>query len=286
MAFQFVPLCWNFVYCLHHCVKLIVIFMVNFLPHLTALFVTFAVLLTKIVWNIFTGCLSFSVSCIPLLYAIIAYCKCFLPLFNDLTNALLNKCVCFKGFVRKVMSVIMLWSHYMSQRARTSWDWWSWKLAYASAVARSATIWRVSRHFRETHFHFPCKPQCSTHWNKGMPSSFVWNHAHCVLWHQGARPPWNCTIWHNHQRQILRGSAQETQTKASLCPAWHHGDWKLHLDNAPAHTTFLVTRFLVDSKVPTVPQPPYSPDVAPADSFVFVLKTSHERKSKRLAPGF
>lgn len=232
-------------------------------------------------------------SCIPLLYAIIAYCKCFLPLFNDLTNALLYECVCFKGFVRKVMSVIMLWSHYMSQRARTSWDWWSRKLAYASAVALSATTWRVSRRFRETHFHFPCKPQCSTRLKKGLPSVLC-ETTLIVFFDIKDRPPWVCAIWHNHQRQILRGSAQETQTKASLHPAWHRGDRKLHLGNAPAHTACPVTRFLVDSKVPTVPQPPYSPDVTPADFFDFCawklpwkdIILGQLAKSERLAPGF
>ena len=44
----------------------------------------------------------------------------------------------------------------------------------------------------------------------------------------------------------------------------------------PLMTTaaFLMIRFLVDSKVPTIPQPPYSPDVASPDFFLFPrLKT-------------
>nr|QXJ78552.1 putative DD34D transposase [Schlechtendalia chinensis] len=51
-------------------------------------------------------------------------------------------------------------------------------------------------------------------------------------------------------------------------------NWKLHHDYAPAHTAFLVTQFLADSKVPTIPQPPYSPNLAPLDFFLFPrLKT-------------
>lgn len=68
-------------------------------------------------------------------------------------------------------------------------------------------------------------------------------------------------------------------------------DWKFHHDNAPAHTTFLVTRFLVDLKVPLVPQQPYSPDVAPSDFLFPRLKTPVKEhhfeqltRSKRLAP--
>ena len=46
-------------------------------------------------------------------------------------------------------------------------------------------------------------------------------------------------------------------------------DWKLYHDNVPAHTAFLVTHFLADSKVTTIPQPPNSSDVAPPEFFLF-----------------
>lgn len=46
-------------------------------------------------------------------------------------------------------------------------------------------------------------------------------------------------------------------------------DWKLPHDNVPAHTAFLVTRLLSDSNGSTISQPPYSPDVAPPDFFLF-----------------
>ena len=45
--------------------------------------------------------------------------------------------------------------------------------------------------------------------------------------------------------------------------------WVLHHDNAPAHSSFLVRKFLVKNKMTVVPQPPYSPDLAPADFFLF-----------------
>ena len=45
--------------------------------------------------------------------------------------------------------------------------------------------------------------------------------------------------------------------------------WRLHHDNAPAHTAFIVNDYLAKSRVPLVPQPPYSPDVALADFFLF-----------------
>ena len=43
----------------------------------------------------------------------------------------------------------------------------------------------------------------------------------------------------------------------------------LHHDNAPAHRSSLVSDFLEKYGTVTVPQPPYSPDLAPADYFLF-----------------
>jgi len=45
--------------------------------------------------------------------------------------------------------------------------------------------------------------------------------------------------------------------------------WVLHHDNAPAHSLFLVRNFLEKNEKTTVPQLPYSPDLAPADFFLF-----------------
>ena len=52
-------------------------------------------------------------------------------------------------------------------------------------------------------------------------------------------------------------------------------NWKLHHDNAPSHTCSKVIEFLAQNGIATIPQPPYSPDVAPADYFLFPkLKSS------------
>jgi len=45
--------------------------------------------------------------------------------------------------------------------------------------------------------------------------------------------------------------------------------WRLYHDNAPSHTAFRVTDHLAKHNIAMVPQPPYSPDVAPADFFLF-----------------
>ena len=41
--------------------------------------------------------------------------------------------------------------------------------------------------------------------------------------------------------------------------------WHLHRDNAPVHNSILVTDYLTKMGIKTVPQPPYSPDLAPCD---------------------
>ena len=45
--------------------------------------------------------------------------------------------------------------------------------------------------------------------------------------------------------------------------------WVLHHDNAPALSSFLVRNFLAKNEMTIVPQPPYSPDLDPADVFLF-----------------
>jgi hypothetical protein len=50
---------------------------------------------------------------------------------------------------------------------------------------------------------------------------------------------------------------------------WTNQSWVLHHDNAPAHSSFLVRNFLAKNKTTVVLQPPYSPDLAPADFFLF-----------------
>ena len=45
---------------------------------------------------------------------------------------------------------------------------------------------------------------------------------------------------------------------------------RLQHDNAPAHTSAIVTAFLKKEKVTVLPYPPYSPDLAPCDFFLFL----------------
>jgi len=49
---------------------------------------------------------------------------------------------------------------------------------------------------------------------------------------------------------------------------WRDGDWILHHDNAPAHTSHLVQQVLAKHGTAQLQQPPYSPDLAPCDFFL------------------
>jgi len=51
---------------------------------------------------------------------------------------------------------------------------------------------------------------------------------------------------------------------------WQDGDWILHHDNAPAHTSRPVRQFLPKHGTAQLQQPPYPPDLAPCDFFLFL----------------
>jgi transposase len=55
---------------------------------------------------------------------------------------------------------------------------------------------------------------------------------------------------------------------------WENQTWMLHHDNTPAHASF-IRSYLAKHQISVVPNAPYSPDLAPADFFLFPkLKTT------------
>ena len=63
---------------------------------------------------------------------------------------------------------------------------------------------------------------------------------------------------------------------------WTNNSWLLHHDNAPAHLALLVRNFLVKNNTVIMPQPPYSPDLAPCDFFLFP-RLKRPMKGRRFA---
>ena len=49
------------------------------------------------------------------------------------------------------------------------------------------------------------------------------------------------------------------------------GQWHFQQDNAPVHNSILVTDYLTKMSIKTVPHPPYSPDLAPSNFWLFPM---------------
>ena len=47
------------------------------------------------------------------------------------------------------------------------------------------------------------------------------------------------------------------------------GQWYFYQDNTPVHNSILVTDYLTKISIKTVPHPPYSPDLAPINFWLF-----------------
>ena len=63
---------------------------------------------------------------------------------------------------------------------------------------------------------------------------------------------------------------------------WENNSWLLHHDNAHAHSLLLVHNFLAKNNTEIMPQPPYSPDLAPCDLFLFP-RLKRTMKGRRFA---
>ena len=68
---------------------------------------------------------------------------------------------------------------------------------------------------------------------------------------------------------------------------WETTSWLLHHDNSPAHNTLGIQEFLAKNNIVVLEQPPYSPDLAPCDFFLFpklkeVIKGTHFQDSEAI----
>ncbi|UYV71091.1 CLCN3 [Cordylochernes scorpioides] len=75
------------------------------------------------------------------------------------------------------------------------------------------------------------------------------------------------TITTDSYLRVLRRLREAIRQKRS--ELWRSKSWILHHDNAPAHTALKISEFLQDHSTSVFPQPPYSPDLAPCDFFLF-----------------
>ena len=79
--------------------------------------------------------------------------------------------------------------------------------------------------------------------------------------------PQGLTINQHVYKNILRHLMRSVREKRR--ELWETRSWLLHHDNAPAPNALGIREFLAKSNIAVLEQPPYSPDLAPCDFFLF-----------------
>ena len=97
--------------------------------------------------------------------------------------------------------------------------------------------------------------------------------------------PQGQTINQNVYKDILRRLMRSVREKRR--ELWETKSWLLHHDNAPAHNALSIRQFLAENNIAVLEQPPYLPDLAPCDFFLFpklkgVIKGTRFQDSKAI----
>ena len=71
---------------------------------------------------------------------------------------------------------------------------------------------------------------------------------------------------HFYQEVLKRLNDRVRRCRPAL---WKNKSWMLHHDNAPAHTALSTRQLLANKQVTVLDHPPYSPDLAPCDFWLF-----------------
>ena len=79
--------------------------------------------------------------------------------------------------------------------------------------------------------------------------------------------PQGQTINQHVYKNILRHLMHSVREKRR--ELWETRSWLLHHDNALAHNALRIREFLAKNNIAVLEQPPYSPDLAPCDFFLF-----------------
>ena len=100
------------------------------------------------------------------------------------------------------------------------------------------------------------------------PTIFWWSPFFTALtWSTCTGFPTGQTVDKEYYVEVLREFRKRFRRKK---PALlKSGQWHFHQDNAPVHNSILVTDYLTKMGIKTIPQPPYSPDLAPFDFWLF-----------------
>ena len=79
--------------------------------------------------------------------------------------------------------------------------------------------------------------------------------------------PTGITVNKEYYIEVLREFRKRFRRKRP--ELFESGQWHFHQDNAPVHNSILVTDYLTQMGIKTVPHLPYSPDLAPCDFWLF-----------------
>lgn len=87
------------------------------------------------------------------------------------------------------------------------------------------------------------------------------------------------TVNQVYYKQVLTTLRERVRRKRF--EMWKNRSWILHQDNAPAHNALSIKEFLAKHGISVLEHPPYSPDLAPCDFFLF-LKVKSRLKGTHL----
>ena len=79
--------------------------------------------------------------------------------------------------------------------------------------------------------------------------------------------PTGHTVNKEYYCEILREFSKRFRRKRTAL--FKSAQWHFHQDNTPVHNFILITDYLTKMGIKTVPQPSYSPDLAPCDFWLF-----------------
>ena len=135
----------------------------------------------------------------------------------------------------------------------------TWVFEYDPTTKRQSSEWHTSQ-----------SPQSKKAWmsKSRVKSMFIFFDSKGIV-HKEFVPPGQ-TVNQTFYLQVL----ERLRNRVVCVRCEIANTWFLHHDNAPSHTSFTVREFLSQRNITMLPHPPYSPDLAPCDFFLFPkLKT-------------
>ena len=133
----------------------------------------------------------------------------------------------------------------------------TWVYEYDVETAQQSSEWRAKNEPK------PKKPRQSRSKIKTM--LIVFFDYRGVVHHEFV--PEGQTVNKEYYLAVLRRLREAIRRKRP--DLWADNSWIFHHDNAPSHSSLIVTEFLAKHEIKVIAQPPYSPDLAPCDFFLF-----------------